>query len=200
MRLKILFGYVSAAALSVMFVLPAAAQAPAPGAEAALHRWMAKDPRLEADPGLMDNPVYLRNHPEFAQWLQEHPRVHRQVAMMGAYDDNHVWRNTEWWRTNNPNWIYAHHPEWVEAHPEWRQYGDWDDHHEWHDRGWWASNHPEWVAAHHPDWGAVHREAAIEHHEAAVEHHEAAVEHHEARMEHHEERMEHHEERMEHHP
>jgi hypothetical protein len=196
MRLKILIGYVGAAMLGAMFAMPAFAQSP--HAEAELQHWMARDPRLEADPGLMDNPTYLRNHPNFAIWLQQHPGVHRQVEMLGAYDANHHWRNTEWWRQNNPNWIYQNHPEWIEHHPEWRSYGDWDEHHEWHDRGWWAANHPDWAAQHHPEW-AAHREAAIEHHEAAIEHHEAAVERHEEHVEHREAAIEHHEAAVEHH-
>jgi len=192
MKLKILSGYAAALVMGVLCALPAFAQNVNPRAEAQLQNWMARDPRLRADPGLMDNPTYLRNHPEFAMWLQRHPNAHRQVEAMGAYDTNHVWRETGWWRQNNPNWIYQNHPEWIQNHPEWRRDGDWDEHHEWHDRAWWSANHGDWVAQHHPEW-AAHREAAIEHHEAGIERHEEHIEHHEAAIEHHEERMEHHE-------
>ena len=68
MKLKILIGYVLAATLGAMFALPALAQSPQ--AEAELQRWISKDPRLQEDPGLMNNPTYLRNHPNFATWLE----------------------------------------------------------------------------------------------------------------------------------
>jgi hypothetical protein len=204
MKLKILTGYVMAATLGAMFALPAFAQNVNPGAEAKLQNWMAKDPRLEADPGLMNNPTYLRNHPNFALWLQQHPNAHRQVEQMGAYDNNHQWRSTDWWHQNNPNWISQNHPEWNHNHPEWASNptgwsnhpggpgeGDWDEHHVWHDRGWWGANRRDWVAQHHPEWAA--------HHEAAVEHHEERVEHHEERVEHREEAVHNYEEHHEHH-
>ena len=192
MKLKILTGYVVAATLGAMFALPAFAQNVKPHAEEKLQNWMAKDPRLESDPGLMNNPTYLKNHPNFALWLQDHPNAHRQVEQMGAYDRNHQWRDTEWWRHNDPDWIGQNHPEWVRDHPEWRNDGDWDDQHHWHDRGWWGANRREWVAQHHPEW-AEHREAHLEHREEHLEHHEERLEHHEERLQHHEAQLEHHE-------
>lgn len=171
MRLKILTGYVVAAALGAIFALPAFAQNVNPLAEQQLQNWMARDPRLQADPGLMSDPTYLRNHPNFALWLQQHPNAHRQVEEMGAYDHSHQWRDTNWWRHNDPDGMYQNHPEWVRNHPEWRNDGDWDDQHHWHDRDWWRDNRRDWVAQHHPEW-AEHHEAAIEHHEARVERHE----------------------------
>jgi hypothetical protein len=206
MKLKSLIGLSLAAMLGAMWVVPAFAQNVSAGAEAQLRNWMAKDPRLEADPGLMDNPTYLHNHPNFAIWLQQHPGAHQQVREMGAYDNGHHWHDTDWWRHNNPDWIYENHPEWVRNHPEWRNDGDWDDQHHWHDRDWWAANRGDWVVQHHPDW-AAHHELAVEHHEEHVEHHEAQVERHEAHREaqierheaHHEAQVERHEEHSDHH-
>jgi len=190
MKLKILTGYVVAATLGAMFALPALAQNVNPGAEAKLQNWMAKDPRLEADPGLMDNPTYLRNHPNFALWLQQHPNAHQQVEQMGAYDNNHQWHNTNWWHQNNPNWVSQNHPEWASNPTGWANHpggpgeGDWDEHHVWHDRGWWGANRRDWVEQHHPEW-AAHHEAAVEHHEERVEHREEAIHHYEEHHEHH---------------
>jgi hypothetical protein len=158
MKLKILTGYVVAAALGVMFALPAFAQNVNPRAESQLQNWIARDPRLQADPGLMNNPTYLRNHPNFATWLQQHPNAHQQVEQMGAYDRNHQWRDTNWWQHNDPNWVSHNHPEWARNHPEW------------------AEHHEERVAP---------REEHAEHHEAAVEHHEERTAHHEEHRDHH---------------
>lgn len=185
------------AMLCAAYVAPAFAQNVNPRAESELQNWMARDPRLHADPGLMENPEYLHNHPNFATWLSQHPGAHRQIGEMGAYDNGHVWRDREWWHQNNPNWLYANHPEWAYNNPAWRGEGDWDDHHVWHDRGWWQANNSAWVAQHHPDWAQVREERRDEHHEAVVEHRQGVVEHHE--MEHHEHQIEHHEHVMEHH-
>jgi hypothetical protein len=195
MKLKILICSLLAAALGTTWVLPAFAQNTSPEAEARLQRWMARDPHLQADPGLMDNPTYLHNHPNFATWLQQHPGAHQQVRAMGAYDNGHQWRNTDWWRHNNPDWIYQNRPEWVSNHPEWRHDGDWDDQHHWHDRDWWRDNRRDWVAQHHPEWAEAHErheEKREEHREAKEEHREAKAEHHEAQVERHEEHHEHH--------
>jgi hypothetical protein len=196
MKLKLLGFFLLTMTMGAMWVAPAFAQSP--HAEEELRRWMARDPRLEADPGLMENPIYLHNHPEFAVWLQNHQGIRRQIAWMGAYDEGHRWHDIEWWRANNPNWIYANHPEWIQAPPEWRQYGDWGDDHVWHDRGWWAANHPEWVNAHHPDWAAIHHEEAVEHHEAVQEHREAVVEHREDVLQNREQHLENREAHIQH--
>ena len=88
MKLKVLFGYAITAALGLMFTLPASAQSPE--AEAELRNWMARDPRLEADPDLMLNPRYQHEHPHFAEWLHEHPGIEREIVWMGAYDERHM--------------------------------------------------------------------------------------------------------------
>jgi hypothetical protein len=192
MKLKILVSSLMTAALSIMLIAPAFAQNVAPGTEQKLQNWMAKDPRLEANPGLMNDPTYLKNHPNFALWLQQHPAAHRQVEGMGAYDNNHQWHNNNWWHQNNPNWVAQNHPEWNTNHPEWGNPGapgyhengyhegyneGLNEHHD-HD---WVKNHPEW-AEHHPEL-AKHHEERVEHHEERVEHREAEVHHYE--QEHH---------------
>ena len=189
MKLRILTGYAGALMLATIMARPVLAQNVNPKAERQLQHWMAEDPRLQSDPGLMDNPTYLRNHPNFATWLQEHPNAHRQVEEMGAYDNGHHWRDTDWWRHNDPDWMYEHHPEWVRDHPEWRHDGDWDDQHHWHDRDWWRDNNRDWVAQHHPEWA----EARERHEEKREEHAERHEEKREEKWEkHHDHDRDHH--------
>jgi hypothetical protein len=95
-----------------LFVGAAYAQPVNPHAEEQLQDWIARDPRLRADPALMDNPTYLAHHPEFATWLQHHPNAHRQVEEMGAYDEGHHWHDRDWWVHNRAEWARAHHPHW----------------------------------------------------------------------------------------
>lgn len=152
MKLKILTGYVVVATLGVILAAPAFAQNVSQHAEAQLQHWIAKDPRLQADPGLMNDPTYLKNHPNFAIWLQQHPGAHKQVEQMGAYDKNHQWRNTNWWQHNDPDTMYKEHPDWVKNHPEWRNNGDWDDQNHWHDSNWYREHRQDWVKEHHPEW------------------------------------------------
>ena len=206
MRIRII-GFM-VATLCVAYVAPVFAQNVSPRAEAELQNWMARDPRLQADPAIMENPEYLRNHPNFATWLSQHPNARRQITEMGAYDNGHVWHDRNWWHQNNPNWLYANHPEWAYNNPEWRGEGDWDDQHRvWHDRDWWRQNNGAWVAQHHPDWAEVreerHEERREEHNEAAehreMEHHEKQMEHRERQMEHHEDKMERHDHDHDHH-
>ncbi len=166
MKLKILIGYMVAAALGATLAVPVFAQSA--GTERKLQNWIDRDPRLQADPGLMNDPTYLRNHPNFATWLQQHPAAHKQVKEMGAYDRNHQWRNTDWWHHNDPDTMYKEHPEWVKNHPEWRKDGDWDDQQHWHDRSWWQSNHKNWVQKHHPEWAQA-QEQHQEHRETRRE-------------------------------
>jgi hypothetical protein len=172
MKLKILICSVLATATGALFAMPSFAQNVVPATEAQLQRWIAKDPRLQADPGLMNDPAYLRSHPDFAIWLGKHAAVHQQVREMGAYDRSHQWRDVDWWRHNDPDEMYENHPEWVRNHPEWRNDGDWDDQHHWHDRGWWRDNRRDWVAQHHPEWAEA-RERHEEKREAKEEKREA---------------------------
>jgi hypothetical protein len=175
MKLKILTCSLLAATLGAMFALPAFAQEVNPQAEQQLRNWMARDPRLEADPGLMDNPTYLRNHPNFATWLSQHPNVHQQVERMGAYDNNHQWHSANWWHQNNPNWVAQNHPEWAGNHPEWEHpnpggpnhpYPAYPAHPGAPNAAAYAHDNPQWAA---------HNEAVVQHHEERVEHREEAV-------------------------
>ena len=91
----------------------------------------------------------------------------------GAYDDGHVWRDAQWWHSNNPEWMYSHHPEWVverrdwwwydhQHHPDWFWAPFWESYPLWtwgapyegvyHDYWWWHRYHPDWMYANHPEW------------------------------------------------
>lgn len=112
MKLRAIF-FSGAMMLLAGVVTTAYAQPVNPAAERELQNWIARDPRLQADPGLMNDPVYLRNHPNFATWLQEHPNAHLQVEEMGAYDEGHHWHDRVWWIQNRRDWVREHHPHWV---------------------------------------------------------------------------------------
>ncbi len=122
--------------------------------------------QLRANPGLIDNPTYIHNHPGLNTYLNNHPNVRRTIrgqtnGMVGApgpyaargygdYDEHHVWRSSDWWQQNNPGWWREHHPEWAANHPHWYPDGDYDDNHVWRDSGWWQKNHPQdWSKWHH---------------------------------------------------
>jgi hypothetical protein len=143
-----------------------------PHAEADLQRWIAKDPRLQSDPGLMTTPTYLKNHPNFATWLHDHPNAHEQVLQMGSYDNNHHWQ----WNHEHQEWGNngGHTPYGGYGAPPVGE-GAYDAQHHWHDSGWWHSNDEGWVHEHHPEWFHNHPEwarAKADVHEARVEHHE----------------------------
>jgi hypothetical protein len=177
MKLGSLKVYLVAASLGAIFAAPAFAQNVSQHTEQKLQNWIAKDPRLQADPGLMNDPTYLRNHPNFATWLQQHPQAHEQVEQMGAYDKNHQWHNRDWYQKNDPDW-QRNHPNWANnnypnqyantGHP--RGEGDYDEHHEWHDRDWYRDHRQEWVKEHHPEW--AHDKEKIEAKVHEHEHHD----------------------------
>ena len=66
--------------------------------------------QLRANPGLIDNPTYIHNHPGLNTYLNNHPNVRRTIrgqtnGMVGApgpyaargygdYDEHHVWRSS----------------------------------------------------------------------------------------------------------
>jgi hypothetical protein len=104
------------AAVCAVFATPAFAQAPKPKAEKEFQQYLASHPELQRDPGLMTDPRYLRAHPDFQNFLNNHPNVAiqaRQMAANGAYDKKHQWRDRNWWTANDPKWTQQHHPEWV---------------------------------------------------------------------------------------
>jgi hypothetical protein len=91
----------------------------------------------------------------------------------GAYDEGQVWRDADWWHTNNPEWMYSNHPEWVverrdwwwydhQYHPDWFWAPFWGLYPLWtwgapyegvyHDYWWWHQYHPDWMYANHPEW------------------------------------------------
>jgi hypothetical protein len=147
----------------VGFAMPALAQAPAPQAEADLQQYISKHHEVQRNPSLLNNPEYLRNHPDLAHFIETHPNIQRQTMRMGAYDSNHQWRDPDWWHQNNPNWVAANHQEWNQSHPEWMRAGanpvgegDYDAKHTWRARDWWVQHHPNWVKQHHPEWAEAH--------------------------------------------
>lgn len=120
--------------------------------------------QLRANPGLIDNPTYIHNHPGLNTYLNNHPNVRRTIRGQanggiggpyagrgfGDYDEHHVWRSSDWWQQNNPGWWRQHHPEWAASHPHWYPDGDYDEHHVWRDSGWWQKNRPQdWSNWHH---------------------------------------------------
>jgi len=99
-------------------------------------------------------------------------------AAEGLNDSHGVWRNSEYWHANHPEWVYRYHPEWAvdrqewwmadhRGHPEWFgspywrrypvwTYGAYDRGHVWRDAGWWRGRDPGWFYAHHPEWAEAH--------------------------------------------
>jgi hypothetical protein len=111
--------------------LGAAAPAFAQTAQQDLQQYVNSHPELQANPSLMNNPTYRANHPDLNHFLETHPQVDRQrYGTNGAYDRNHVWRNSDWWHHNDHNWYarnhseeYYSHPGWERAHPMAAPYG-----------------------------------------------------------------------------
>lgn len=124
--------------------------------------------QLRSNPGLINNPSYIHNHPGLNTYLNNHPNVRRTIRGQtngaagpyargyGDYDSGHVWRDSDWWQQNNPGWWREHHPDWAANHPHWYPDGDYDDHHVWRDTGWWQKNHPQ-------DWSQWHQGNGVGH-------------------------------------
>ncbi len=141
--------------LCVALAAPAFAQSPQ--TERKLQQIMQRHPALAANPSLVNNPQWQKQHPNVWTWFQDHPAALRQTSQAGAWERNGTWHNQNWWFQNNPNWVYQNHPEWIQGNPGWRQSGDWDaDDHTWHNRDWYMQNRREWAEHHHPEW--AHRE------------------------------------------
>jgi hypothetical protein len=90
--------------------------------------------QIRANPRLIDNPTYIKNHPGLNQYLDNHPNVRKTIraqsngGMMhgeamrgpgpgayagrgpGDYDSNHVWRDQGWWQKNHPDVWAKRHP------------------------------------------------------------------------------------------
>jgi hypothetical protein len=39
-------------------------------------------------------------------------------AIVGDYDDHHVWHDRDWWVGHNRDWVSTHHHEWLAHHDE----------------------------------------------------------------------------------
>jgi hypothetical protein len=134
MRPKLSF--VLAAVVSIMLAAPAFAQSPK--TEANLQHILAKHPKLAANPHLVNNPTWQKEHPDVYAWFEHHPEAMRQTSHAGAWETNGTWREPDWWFHNNPNWVSQNRPDWI-------------------DREWWRQNHRDWVAQHHPEWAQEHQ-------------------------------------------
>jgi len=101
-------------------VLGAAAPAFAQTAQQDLQQYLNSHPELQANPSLMNNPTYRSNHPDLNHFLQTHPQVDRRgYGTSGAYDRDHVWRNSDWWHHNDRDWHARNNSEWNYSHPDW---------------------------------------------------------------------------------
>ena len=147
------------AALTISTLAASAFAQPAPNAQAE-HEWqtyLSRHPGLAEHPQWLNNPQYMKEHPNMAKWLHDHPRVLADARHQGMWDHQGQWHDSDWWRDHNPNQVHQYHPEWAENHenhPNMRgsNDGDYDEHHHWYDRGWWQEHHPDWVKQHHPNW------------------------------------------------
>jgi hypothetical protein len=151
-------------------VMPAFAQdrPPNPGAEEHWQQFLSRHPGLAEHPQWLRNPQYMREHPNIATWLREHPRVLEDSREQGMWDNDGGWHDANWWRANHPDYVDRYHPEWAENHPDWRGPGDgdWDEHHQqWHARQWWVAHNRAWVVQHHANWLAHHDDEGPDHHD-----------------------------------
>ncbi len=91
-----------------------AISAHAQSSQAEFERYLAKHPNVRAHPELMNDPQWLRDHPNFAEFRGTHPNVAREARAMGDYDSRHVWRDRNWWVQNDRTWAYKHHKDWFD--------------------------------------------------------------------------------------
>jgi hypothetical protein len=132
------------AALLLSSVFAVSARAQTPQVEAQVQNILATHPEAGMNPSLLNDPGWLKQHPDVDRFMADHPNVRRQVASgdfggWGAYDENHGWHPATWWHQNHPDWVYANHPEWADrngwaetdyrAHPEWFKHDYWKSHH-----------------------------------------------------------------------
>jgi hypothetical protein len=120
------------------------------------HPGVSRD--LASNPELLYDPRFRAAHPELQAWLAGHPSMWRSMkyqglaapvapmapvygrypAGYGDWDENHVWRDPDWWEDHHPEWVRKHHPEWA----EWRakHEGQFEHHeaqaekHAWHEQ------------------------------------------------------------------
>jgi hypothetical protein len=151
-------------------VMPAFGQEPPPNPAAQVHwqEFLSRHPGLAEHPQWLRNPEYMREHPNMAKWLQEHPRVLEDAREQGMWENDGGWHDANWWRAHHPDYVDRFHPEWAEDHPDWRGPADgaWDERHEhWHARQWWVAHDRAWVVQHHAAWLAHHADEGPDHHD-----------------------------------
>jgi hypothetical protein len=121
----------SAATVCGVLATSTFAQAPNSQAEGYFQQYLAANPELQKNPGLMSNPQWLNAHPSFHSFLEEHPNVAAQAhemsgsqgeygrheynsnqphqnPSMGAYDQRHERHNSNWSAANRREWIQQH--------------------------------------------------------------------------------------------
>jgi hypothetical protein len=143
---------IAALAFVSVFATLASAQMPPPNVEAQFQNILAEHPDAAANPGLLRNPGWLRQHPNVNKFLADHPNVRRQIAAgdlsaWGAYDEGHVWHPASWWHENHPDWVYQNHPEWAE-HYGWAQ-ADYRAHPDWFHHKYWQAHPQPWLTGVH---------------------------------------------------
>jgi hypothetical protein len=164
------------AGLALAIATPVFAQTPETMAK--LNNIISEHPALQQNPRLLNNPGWLRDHPNVARFMADHPGVRRDVAS-GAFESNwggwdpehHSWHDAYWWHQNNPQWVYANHPDWGHnygwyqndygAHPEWFHNPTYQN---------WAAAHPEWVARENA--ANARYDARVEHRDERFQHRE----------------------------
>ena len=147
------------AILCAALATSAMAQTPDPAAEAQFQQILRTQPELRANPSLFANQTWLGQHPGIAEFLTLHPLVHEQAARMahgeyGAFDQNHQWRDANWWHQQNPNWVAQNHPEWGKNHPEWGKIAAAERRH--HEKEHHDKDHHDYDHGEHHDYGHDH--------------------------------------------
>ncbi len=142
------------------------------------HPGVSRD--LAANPELLYDPRFRAAHPELQAWLGGHPSAWRSLkyqaaaapvapvygrypAGYGDWDEEHVWRDPDWWQDHHPDWVRKHHPEWAEWRDKhWQHHEEQLEHHEeqaerhaWHGQ----EKQEKWEQKHggdHPGHGHGH--------------------------------------------
>jgi hypothetical protein len=157
------------ATILAMLVTPVFAQGlpPKPGPEAEWQQFLSRHPGLAEHPQWLNNPTYMKEHPNMAKWLEQHPRVVRDSRGEGMWDHEGNWHDSQWWHEHNPNYAQQYHPDWDKNHPDWAHFQQGSNESEWQKihgervekrdarRQEWADKHPEWVEK-HPEWAHKH--------------------------------------------
>jgi hypothetical protein len=174
MRLKLIGGALAMAVATIFVAASAFAQGmPNPAAWQAFqrnHPQVAAE--IRANPEVVWNSHWQKTHPAFVKWAEAHPGDYKALRHSGyfgygAYDQQHQWRNAQWWQQNNPTWAREHHPEWWQGQGPMAGpagWGDYDEHHQWRNAEWWRTHNPNWVKQHHPNW-MTHQQAVTERHQ-----------------------------------